>query len=363
MQSGLLTLNASGVLVYFNRTAGEILGLSDADVTGRHCNDVLGERMPELARLLIGALRSDTAHSRTELLLETARARTIPVGISTSLLGSRELGVRGVIAIFQDLTEAKRLEDRIRVADRLAAVGELAASIAHEIRNPLAIVTGSVEMLQQGAFPDQERASLMRLVLKESARLNRIVSDFLDFARVKQQACREVDLTAVAEEVKALFEHHPTRGPQSDIVVRTQEGCPHAAAATDQVKQMLVNLVQNALEALPGGEGEVVIAIQAATPATAGTRFVEIAVVDTGSGIPSTVYEKIGQPFFSTKKGGTGLGLAIVQRLAIASGGSLRWAAEPKGGARFTLRLPTFSRDRYREEVSGLWRDRQPASG
>jgi two-component system sensor histidine kinase PilS (NtrC family) len=355
MQSGLLTLDAQGTVVYFNHTAGEILGLPEREVTGRPCQVVFGAMMPELAAILLGALRDDGSRSRRELSVRTAKGRILPLGISTSLMGSPQTGIRGVIAIFQDLTEAKRLEDRMRVADRLAAVGELSASIAHEIRNPLATVTGSVEMLRREASLDEEGRSLMEMILKESARLNRIVEDFLNFARIKQQACQKVDLVAVAGEVRRLFEHHPARGESSQITVTAESDELCAAGAEEQIKQMLVNLVQNALEALPPEGGEVRIELRSVAPHESyGTRFVEAAVIDSGAGIPAAVCESIGQPFYSTKKTGTGLGLAIVQRLAMASGGSLRWASEPGQGARFTVRLPVYSPDVYLREVSGL---------
>jgi len=355
MQSGLLTLDSRGTLVYFNRTAEDILGLREARVTGRDCRDVFGERMPELCQVLLNALRSEQASARTELTLTTARGRVIPVGLSTSLMGSKDFGVRGVIAVFQDLTEAKRLEARVRVADRLAAVGELSASIAHEIRNPLATVTGSVEMLKQQVDLDAESRSLMELVLKESARLNRIVEDFLDFARIRRQSCEEVDLVALVGEVSALFEHHPDRKPGSRIILPETDDRPRAAAPREQVQQMMVNLIQNALEALPDEQGEVRIGAERCPPPKSGSQpFVLLTVTDNGPGIPAESENRIGRPFFSTKKKGTGLGIAIVQRLAMACGGSLRWANVPEGGARFVLRLPEFRPEYYSQEVSEL---------
>jgi len=355
MQSGLLTVNGSGTLVFFNHTAEEILGFREHDITGRHCRDVFDRDLKPLADLLLSALQGRRTENRTELRVPTPRGGTIPLGISTSLLGSSAQGIRGVIAVFQDLTEAKKLEERVRVADRLAAVGELSASIAHEIRNPLATVTGSVEMLRRDQGLDSEGRSLMDLILKESSRLNKIVADFLDFARIKRQACQAVDLEALAVEVITLFEHHPSRRPGSRIETQFPSERLLAAAAESQLKQVLVNLVQNALEALPTDSGIVRISgRQVEETGRAGDPLLELSVADTGAGIPGAIIEKIGQPFFSTKKLGTGLGIAIVQRLVSALGGSVAWHSIPGSGATFRVRVPSFNADRYRQEVSDL---------
>jgi signal transduction histidine kinase len=262
--------------------------------------------------------------------------------------------VRGVIAVFQDLTEPKKLEERVRVADRLAAVGELSAGIAHEIRNPLATVTGSVEMLERELRLEGEARNLMDMILKESARLNKIVEDFLDFARVKQRACHAVDLRELAGDVVKLFDRHPARTAHSKIRLDFPPAPVLAAATDEQLKQVLVNLVQNALEALSNGDGEVRISGLALPADYDEPQWVELSVADTGHGIPSTLADKIGQPFFSTKKHGTGLGIAIVQRLATAMGGSLQWRSTPGLGTQFKLRLPAYSQAKYLKEVSEL---------
>jgi two-component system sensor histidine kinase PilS (NtrC family) len=355
MQSGLLTLDERGTIVFFNRTAEEILGIAEGAATGRPLHKVMGEGMRELALLLDGSLSGLPGRARCELWVTRADGKRLPLGLSTSLLAGPDRTVRGVIAIFQDLTEAKRLEERMRVADRLAAVGELSASIAHEIRNPLATVTGSVELLGQMLPEDAESRSLMELIIKESGRLNRIVSDFLDFTRIKRQACEEVDLEAVAQEVVRLFEHHPARHVACEVRCDVEPGSPSAAASRDQVQQMLVNLVQNALEAVGHKPGEVLLRVsRVARPQADASGFVEIVVADTGPGIPDAWRDKIGQPFFSGKKKGTGLGLAIVQRLALANRGSLRWQSLPGSGAQFILRLPAYSPNDFNAEVAHL---------
>lgn len=355
MQSGLLTLNAAGTLVYFNQSAEQILGLRERDVTGRHFQSVFGHSMPELSELLTRALTEESVERRGEIMIRRSSGNIIPVGISTTLLGYPKAPTRGMIAIFQDLTTAKKLEERARVADRLAAVGELSASIAHEIRNPLATVTGSVQLLSKDPNLDAEGRELMDLILKESARLNRIVEDFLDFARIKQAACNDVDIEALAREVRLLFKQHPSCQNGCQVSVVASHSGIRAAANEEQVKQMLINLVQNGLEAISTDEGEVSIEIGWVRNHSGSSHpQVEITVADNGPGIASDLLDRVGQPFFSTKKKGTGLGLAIVQRLAVASGGSLRWTSERGCGARFTIRLPAFQPEAFQSEVSEM---------
>lgn len=355
MQSGLLTLNAAGTLVYFNQTAEEILGFRERNVTGRHFQSVFGHSMPELSDLLARALSEESLGRRAEIVVQPGSGTKIPLGISTTLLGYPDAPTRGMIAIFQDLTTAKKLEERARVADRLAAVGELSASIAHEIRNPLATVTGSVQMLSKDPHLDAEGRQLMDLIMKESARLNRIVEDFLDFARIKQAACNDVDLEALAREVQELFRQHPSRRRGCRVSVLARDSDVRAAANEEQVKQMLINLVQNGLEAIATDEGEVTIEIGwVHGAASSSPSQVEITIRDSGPGIADDLLDRVGQPFFSTKATGTGLGLAIVQRLAVASGGSLRWSSERGKGACFTVRLPAFRPEVFQSEVSEM---------
>lgn len=356
LQSGLLTIDAAGTLVYFNHAAEEILGYREADIKGRSFRDVFGERISDLVRLLAGALESRSGETRTELLVSLGDGRTKPVGLSTSVLGGSREGVRGVIAVFQDLTEAKRLEDRVRVADRLAAVGELSAGIAHEIRNPLATVSGSVEMLQRDLKLDGDSKRLMDMILKESARLNKIVEDFLDFARVKQQSCTPVNLESVVRETVANLDHHPARTPDGQITVEIpSDPTPIVAGTDEQVRQIVSNLLLNALEALPDGKGHVGVSARCLQSHHRGTpQFVELVVEDTGVGIPNKAAARIGQPFFSTKKNGTGLGVAIVQRLTAALNGTVHWESEPGQGTRFVVRLPAYSKERFMQEVTSL---------
>src|SRR5262249_46406457 len=148
--------------------------------------------MPELAEALVNGLTNGISCPRKEILIQTSTGVSIPLGLSTSILADEIDGLRGVIAIFSDLTDAKLLELKIRAADRMAAVGELSASIAHEIRNPLAAVSGSVEVLYKELALEGENARLMELIVKESNRLNRVLRDFLQFAKIDRPLYNKV---------------------------------------------------------------------------------------------------------------------------------------------------------------------------
>jgi len=164
VKSGLITVDSPGRIIYFNRPAEEILGYKEQEVKGKNYEEVFKKRMPQLVEKFYQALRFNQVDSRGVLHIIGSNNRRVPVGISTSILGDKQGGIRGVIAIFQDITEALKLEERIRTADRLAAVGELSAGIAHEIRNPLASISGSVEVLEEELSLCGENQKLMELI-------------------------------------------------------------------------------------------------------------------------------------------------------------------------------------------------------
>ncbi len=204
LNSGLLTVDSRGYIIYFNRAAERILGYGEEDVKGMYCEDVFAERMPQLARYLIDGVRNRVEHPRVEIDIINSSGLKVPLGLSSSILTEEGLGMRGIIAIFSDLTEAKRLESKVRAADRLAAVGELSASIAHEIRNPLAAISGSVEVLKNDLDLSGENQRLMELIIKESDRLTKILNEFLTYARIDRTAYNKVELCHLISDVLEL---------------------------------------------------------------------------------------------------------------------------------------------------------------
>ncbi|MCI0404576.1 MAG: PAS domain S-box protein, partial [candidate division Zixibacteria bacterium] len=211
MNSGVLTVDRLGKILFINRTAEEILGLSARELVGRDSREAL--KAPELVERLFSALYFLKPESRSEVRIVSAKGRLIPLGVSTALLGEKEAGIRGVVAVFQDLTAAKTMEEKIKEQERLAAIGELSAGIAHEIRNPLASLSGSVEVLKNELALNEEQKALFELIQKEAARLNSIITDFLFFARTTPPHLDRLDAARAVRETVELLKSNPAYRP------------------------------------------------------------------------------------------------------------------------------------------------------
>ncbi len=340
LNSGLITVDAHGNIVYFNRAAERILGYSEEDVRGMPCNDVLAERMPELATSLMDGIRSRVAHLRHELEIINGDGVTVPLGLSISILTEEDYTPRGVIAIFSDLTEAKILEAKVRAADRLAAVGELSASIAHEIRNPLASISGSVEVLAREIDVSGENRRLMDLIVKESDRLTNILNEFLHYARIDRPAYSKIDLCRLVSDVVHLLRHHHSFHPDIDLRFDADQSILYVVGDEDLIKQLLLNLAVNACEAIGEGPGKLRIRLLSREGNT-----VTLQVADSGCGMSHDQIRKIYQPFYSTKKQGTGLGLAIVHRACTALKLNLNVVSELDNGTTFSVDFPVYRPD------------------
>jgi len=314
LNSGLITVDAEGRIVYFNRTAERTLGYREEDVKGMPCREVFAERMSILAESLMDGIQSRVAHMRRELEIVNGEGKIIPLGLSISILTEENDIARGIIAIFSDLTEAKAMEAKVRSADRLAAVGELSASIAHEIRNPLAAISGSIEVLKADLVVEGEDGRLMDLIIKESQRLNNILGEFLHYARIDRPAYNKVDLCHVISDVLHIVRHHPSYHDGIKYRFDVDQSIVYVVGDEDMIKQLLINLAVNACEAFDGEAGEIAFQLHLSSDRCS----VVLEVVDNGPGIPPDVLGRLYQPFFSTKKQGTGLGLAIVDRVCTA---------------------------------------------
>ncbi|MCP4685065.1 MAG: PAS domain S-box protein [bacterium] len=342
LNSGLLTIDSGGYIIYFNRAAERILGYSEERVRGMPCSEVFAERMPALAEYLMSGINSRVTYPRKELEIVTESQGIMPLGLSSSILTEESGGLRGVIAIFSDLTEAKRMENKVRANDRLAAVGELSASIAHEIRNPLAAISGSVEVLNSELQLSNENARLMELIVKESHRLNVILSDFLSFARVSRPGYNKVELCHLVSDVRELLRLHEGTPDNIEVSFESNESIVYVIGDEDHIKQMLVNLALNSCEAFEGRPGKLLFGIR--TNAAEGT--VDLYIRDNGPGIDGKIMDKIFEPFYSTKKQGTGLGLAIVHRICEALKLKLQVDSHPDAGTTFWIQFLVYSQER-----------------
>ncbi|KAA3634914.1 MAG: hypothetical protein DWP97_05920, partial [Calditrichaeota bacterium] len=236
------------------------------------------------------------------------------IGLSTSVLKEEDGTIRGVIAIFTDLTDAKQMESKIRMADRLAAVGELSASIAHEIRNPLASISGSVEVLKSELTVSEENEKLMNLIVKESDRLTMILDEFLIYARIDRTEYNKVELMHLISEVIDILYHHSSYHSDISVEIESDESIVYIIGDERLIKQLLLNLVMNAAEAIGNNPGQILFKVAVYES----QQKVELFIQDSGPGIPEEAKKNIFKPFFSTKKLGTGLGLSIVHRICAA---------------------------------------------
>jgi two-component system sensor histidine kinase PilS (NtrC family) len=327
--TGFITLDCDDRITALNPAAGEITGLAPDDVAGRPWSAVFGESVP------IRTLEQEaTEHPRRpagyETTLERPDGRRVPVRFTVSILRTSTGSRLGLIVTCEDLSEIRAMERRVRQADRLASLGRLAANIAHEIRNPLASLTGAVEALAGSPSPDQ-RERLAQIVARESARLNSIITTFLEYARPAPPVKRQVNVADLLDEVLTLVEHRDL--PPGLKVVRAFPPDLSWPVDGQQLRQALWNLCLNAVEAMPAG-GELTV------EADVHEGHLRITVRDTGEGISPADLPHVLEPFFSTKPGGSGLGLAMVHRIAQDHGGDVSVESTPGRGTRVVLRFP-----------------------
>ena len=330
--TGLIALDREHRVTALNRAAEEITGRAAGEAIGRPWSALFGDAVSLDA---IDAAIED--HPRTSTLHETTLRRpdgtAAPVRLTFSALRSGEGARLGLIGACEDLSAIRQLEARMRQADRLATLGRMAANIAHEIRNPLASLTGAIEVLATPATTEAARDRLSQIVMRESERLNQIIKDFLEYARPAPLTLETVSVATTLEEVLVLFEHRARPGGLK--IVREFSALLHWRVDPQQFKQVVWNLCLNAVEAMPDG-GELRVGAAAASG-----QMLEVSVSDTGAGIAADNLPHVFEPFFSTKPEGTGLGLALVHRIVQEHGGEIDVRSTPGLGTTFTIVLPT----------------------
>jgi two-component system sensor histidine kinase PilS (NtrC family) len=328
--TGLIALDRDHTITAFNRAAEEITGLDVAQVVGRHSRTVFGSAVP-LDAIETAIARSSRTSARHETTLARPDGAAVPVRMTFSALRSGDGSQLGLIAACEDLSVIREMEARMRQADRLATLGRMAANIAHELRNPLASLSGAIEALTGEIVADEERARLSQIVLRESDRLNEIIKDFLEYARPAPLALQSTNVSEIMDEVLVLLEH----GALPDGVKLVRDFAPDLAWRVDpqQFRQVLWNLCLNAVESMPDG-GELGLG------AAVGRDGLDVWVSDTGEGIAAADVSHIFEPFFSTKVGGSGLGLALVHRIVTEHGGVIDVRSAPAPGTRMMVRLP-----------------------
>ncbi len=333
LATGILTVDHTGHVAYLNPAAELVLGVRADQVQGRAVGEALPERLSALRTLVSDSQAHGRGRARAELVVATAAGRPLPLGVSTNVL-MHDDELTGVVAVFQDLTEVREMERRVRRNETLAEVGALAAGIAHELRNGLKPISGSVEVLQRELKLEGESADLMDLIARESGRLNKFVTDLLSYSRERDLALGPVALDDHLRDFVNSLRTDPRRS--ADVQVEYMAGPDETFVSLDseQMRQVWLNLAANALEAL-GERGTLTVGWVVRDGGQVSVEF-----RDDGPGIAPDDLRRVGEPFFTTKRGGTGLGLAIAQRIVERHGGVLTLESVAGRGTTVRVILP-----------------------
>jgi two-component system sensor histidine kinase PilS (NtrC family) len=337
IRSGVVTTDLTGRIYTFNAAAEEISGYQEKDVRGQDASIFFGEIRDRIEASLTAAISGD-ASPRFEADCLTAEGMRLRLGFSISPLFAETGETTGTVITFQDLTHIRALEETSRRQDRLAAIGRMAASIAHEIRNPLAAMRGSIQMLRSEMEPESAETELMEIILRESDRLNRIISDFLNYARPRSIVHETVDVGELLSQTFTLLRHSPEVGERQRIEDHISANRPLADVDAEQLRQVFWNLARNALQAMPDGG-----TLRAELRNNSHDRL-RISFTDTGRGMSPEQVEHLFEPFSSTT-GGTGLGLSIVYQIIRDHGGTINVRSREGSGTTITIELPATSGD------------------
>jgi len=332
IRSGLITTDLQGRIFTFNAAAEEITGYEATDVRGRNASMFFGDMTRQIADSMAAAAEA-TVSPRFEVDSLTRSGFMLHLGYSIAPLFAESGETSGLVITFQDLTDVRVMEETARRQDRLAAVGRMAASIAHEIRNPLAAMRGSIQMLRSEMERDSDHTQLMEIILRESDRLNKIVTDYLNYARPRAAEMHEVDVCALINETLRLLRNSPELLDGHRLTEELPDGPLMVKGDPEQLKQVCWNVARNALQAMPDG-GEFLVTAQRTD-----ANRVQIGFQDSGEGMTPEQVERLFEPFTSTT-GGTGLGLSIVYQIIRDHSGTINVRSRRGKGTSISVELP-----------------------
>jgi signal transduction histidine kinase len=346
LSNGVIAITRPGRIAVMNETAYRVLGLepSESDI-GRPFGEVLREQ-PDVVRILAGAFDLSTLPNRAELRLKSTHK---VIGYTLSHIVDAAGRVSGATLFFKDLTRVEQLEERERLRDRLAALGEMAAAIAHEVKNPLAGIEVMAGILRRQLTGVPDAQATLRDIISEAKMANAIVQDVLEFVRPIRLEVERVSLAAIVHDAVTMAESHVPRG-QTTVSVQLTPDLPTIQGDDHQLRQLFTNLLTNAFEALNGtGFVEIRASLveedHGMTVDSRPTPMVVVEIRDNGPGVPRDIAEKVFSPFFTTKPQGSGLGLAIVRKIVDAHDGRIDLSTRPGGGACFRITLPLSTSD------------------
>jgi two-component system sensor histidine kinase PilS (NtrC family) len=333
IRSGVVTTDLNGSIFTVNKAAEEITGYEASALRGEDVSILFGQLKDKIGGSL-RAIEEGRLNPRFEAECLTTEGLRLRLGFSISPLHDDSGAISGLIITFQDLTQVRALEETQRRQDRLAAVGRVAAGIAHEIRNPLAAMRGSIQVLRSETDGDSAQAELMEIILRESDRLNGIITDFLTYARPRQVTLTETDLREPLHETLTLLRHSPET--RADHVFEEDYSAEAVVADADPagLRQVFWNLARNALQAMPEG-GRLRVELRRTEHGR-----VRVAFTDTGQGMSPEQVERLFEPFSSTRTGGTGLGLSIAYQIVRDHGGTINVRSREGHGTTIIIELP-----------------------
>ncbi|MFZ1700386.1 MAG: ATP-binding protein [Pyrinomonadaceae bacterium] len=337
IRSGLVTTDLDGNIYTFNAAATEITGYRPDQMVGRPINDLFGD-IQEQIDLSLAAAGDGESLPRFEADLVTPDGFAVRIGFSVSLLLSERHEATGLIITFQDLTEIRSMEESVRRKDRLAAVGRVAAGLAHEIRNPLGAMRGAIQVLDSDTPPESRQAGLMDIILKESDRLNSIITNFLGYARPAAVEFSDTNVGEAIMDTMTLLRHSPD--VSEDHILESDIGTEPFIITADptQLKQIFWNLARNAIQAMPGG-GTLGVSVESIP-----NNRIRILFKDTGQGMSPEQVEQLFEPFSNSTSGGTGLGLSIVYQIVKDHNGVISVRSLEGKGTTITVELPKDNR-------------------
>lgn len=343
VDTGILTINLRGQIKSFNRAAEEITGYSFAEVEDKNIVDLFPEYGDLLENIHTGG-HPYSQQSRVEMYIESHEKKPLTLGCSVSFLNDGTGKRIGDILVFQDLTAIKKMELILEKNRRLAFIGEMAAGLAHEMRNPLASISGSIQVLHKSLPLNETDERLMQIILRGKDQLESFMRDFLLLSRPTPGMPEMIKITDIIEDILESIRYLPDWRDDIQVIKSLQDHLPFIRANKTEIRQLIWNVLMNAIQSMPNG-GRVTIETGKDTPDISAGQFLEIKISDNGQGIMENDLGKIFEPFYTTREKGTGLGLAIVNRIVEGHAGKIKVDSRSGEGTTFTIWLPCLQEE------------------